>query len=63
MVLVLFAAGDHVPVTPLVDIDGNTKGAPEQMDDMAAKVGVSAGVMVMVNVVVVAHCPAFGVNV
>ena len=57
-------AGDHVPVIPLVDVVGKAaKAVPEQIGGIGLKVGVRAGVIVMVNVAVVAHCPAFGVNV
>ena len=49
---------------PLVDVNGNTGAtAPEQIGATAAKVGVTLGVTVTVNVVVVAHWPASGVNV
>ena len=37
--------------------------APEQIAATAEKVGVTFGVTVMIRVVVVAHCPAVGVNV
>jgi Flp pilus assembly pilin Flp len=37
--------------------------APEQMGATAVKVGVTFGLTVIVSVVVVAHCPAVGVNV
>jgi hypothetical protein len=51
-------------VIPLSDVVGNTGAAvPEQIDVMAAKVGVTSGVTVKSIVVVVAHCPASGVNV
>ena len=60
----LTTAGDHVPVIPLSEVVGNTGAAvPEQIDVMAAKVGVTSGVTVTSIVVVVAHCPASGVNV
>ena len=62
--MVLFKSGDQVPVMPLVEVVGRAaKGVPEQMGGIAAKIGVRAGVMVMVKVVVVAHWPAFGVKV
>ena len=60
----LFSAGDHVPVIPSSDVVG--KGAstlPEQNGAIAAKVGMTAGLTVIVNVVVMAHCPAVGVKV
>ena len=53
-----------MPVIPLIEVVGNgTKTAPEHIDATAANVGVTFGVTVMVKVVVVAHCPAVGVNV
>ena len=64
VVAVLFKTGDQVPVMPLVEVVGNGDNvAPEQMAATAANVGVTFGVTVMVSVVVVAHCPAVGVNV
>jgi hypothetical protein len=49
---------------PLVDVNGNTGAtAPEQICVTAAKIGVTLGVIVTVNVVVVAHWPAVGVKV
>ena len=64
VVAVLFKAGAHVPVMPLMDVVGNgAKAAPEQIEATGLKVGVTFGVTVMVNVAVVAHCPAVGVNV
>ena len=60
----LFNAGAHVPVMPLVEVVGSgASTAPEQIGTTAAKVGVMLGLTVMVSVVVVAHCPAAGVNV
>ena len=64
MVVVLSITGDQVPVTPLVDVVGKAaKAAPLQIGDTAVKVGVTFGVTVISNVVVVAHCPAVGVKV
>ena len=64
MVVVLFKAGDHVPVIPFVEVVGKVlKVTPLQIGLMAVKVGVTLGFMVMLKVVVVAHCPALGVNV
>ena len=64
VVAVLFKTGDQVPVMPLVEVVGNGDNvAPEQMAATGLKVGVTFGVTVIVNVVVVAHCPAVGVNV
>ncbi len=57
-------AGVHVPLMPLVEVVGNgASGSPEHIAATAAKVGVINGLTVMVNVVVVAHCPALGVKV
>ena len=64
VVAVLSRAGDHEPVMPLFDVVGNAdKVAPEQIAAIAAKVGVTVELTVIVNVAVVAHCPAVGVNV
>ena len=64
MVVVLSSAGDHEPVIPLRDVVGNgVNTAPEQIAVTGLKVGVMFGFTVMVNVAVVAHCPAVGVNV
>ena len=64
MVCVLFNAGDQVPVIPLVDVVGNADNvAPEQIVFTAVNVGVLFGFTVIVNVAVVAHCPAVGVKV
>ena len=49
---------------PLLDVVGNAdKVAPEQIGVTGVKVGVTLGLTVIVRVVVVAHCPADGVNV
>ena len=49
---------------PLLDVVGSAaSGSPEQMGTTAVKVGVMFGLTVIVIVVVVAHCPAAGVNV
>jgi hypothetical protein len=63
-VAVLIVAGLQVPVMPLVEVAGRT-GAVEfrQSDPIGSKVGVTSGSTVTLNVVVVAHCPAVGVNV
>ena len=64
MVVVLLIAGAHVPVMPLIEVPGSAGiTAPEQKGPTAAKVGRMFGLMVMVSVAVVAHCPAAGVNV
>ena len=64
MVAVLFNAGLHEPVMPLRDVVGNgASTAPEQIAATGLKVGVMFGLTVIVNVAVVAHCPAVGVKV
>ena len=64
VVAVLSKACDHEPVIPLVDVVGNAdKVAPAQIGATAVNVGVIFGLTVIVSVVVVAHCPAVGVNV
>ena len=60
----LFNAGDHVPLIPLVEVIGKAdKLPPEQIGVTALNVGVTFGFTVMVKVVVVAHCPGVGVKV
>jgi hypothetical protein len=64
VVVVLLSAGAQAPVIPLVEVVGSgVKVAPEQIGATALKVGVIFGLTVIVNVVVVAHCPAVGVKV
>jgi len=60
----LFKAGAQVPVIPLFEVVGSAvRVAPEQIGATALKIGVTFGLTVIVNVVVVAHCPAVGVKV
>ncbi len=50
VVAVLFSAGDHVPVTPFVEVVGNgDNGLPEQIGATALNVGVTFGFTVIVN--------------
>ena len=64
MVAVLFKAGAQVPVKPLFEVVGSAdKVAPEHIGATGLNVGVIFGLTVMVNVAVVAHCPAVGVKV
>lgn len=64
VVAILSRAGAQVPVIPLFDVVGNAgKVAPEQTGATVLNVGVTTGSTVIVSVVVVAHCPASGVNV
>lgn len=61
---VLIVAGDHVPVIPLFDVVAKAGGVePTHCCGITAKVGVTVAFTVSDNVVVVAHCPADGVNV
>ena len=49
---------------PLFEVVGSGASvAPEQIGATAVNVGVMFGLTVIVSVVVVAHCPAVGVNV
>ena len=64
VVVVLFNAGDHVPVKELFDVVGKAESVPpEQIGATVVKVGVILGLTVIAKVAVVAHCPAVGVNV
>ena len=59
-------AGDHEPVMKLIDEVGNVGTIPpEQILKVVPKlnVGVVCGVIVTINVEVLAHCPASGVKV
>jgi hypothetical protein len=48
----------------LLEVVGSGESvAPEQIAATGVNVGVTIGLTVMVKVVVVAHCPAVGVNV
>lgn len=55
VVALLFIAGLHVPVTPFVDVVGKVNEPPTQIDAIGAKVGVTLGLTVTVNVAVEAH--------
>ena len=58
------SAGAQVPLIPLVDVVGNgASGSPEHIAATGLNVGVVLLLTGMVSVVVVAHCPAVGVNV
>ena len=62
--MLLTVDGDQVPVTPLVDVVGNTGAAePLHIGAAAVNAGRVEGFTVTVSVIVVAHCPADGVNV
>ena len=60
----LIAAGDHVPVMPLVEVVARVPGvAPAQYGPSCVKVGVTVALTTMDIVTVFAHCPAVGVKV
>ena len=61
---VLIAEGLHVPPIAFVEVPGKA-GATEfwHKGPIAANAGVSCGSTVIFNVLEVAHCPPFGVNV
>ena len=64
VVAVLFNAGAHVPVKPLVEVVGkDAKVPPEQIGATELNAGVMFVLTGMVIVVVVPHWPAFGVNI
>ena len=63
-VAVLIVAGFHVPVTPLLDVVGNAGAVLFwQSGPICVNAGVTCASTVILNVVVVAHCPPAGVNV
>ena len=66
LLLLSTVAGLHVPLIPLVDVAGNAGTTPpSQIVNVVPNIndGVTFGVMVTVNVAVVAHWLAAGVNV
>jgi len=61
---VLMVAGLQVPVILLLEVPGNNGAVLFwHSGPICVKLGVTFGLTVMVNVVVVAHRPAVGVNV
>lgn len=63
MVAVLLSAGDQTPVIPLLEMLGKLASIfPEQIGATEVKTGVTGVLIVIVNVVPMAHCPVFGVN-
>jgi len=61
---VLLISGDQLPVTPLLDVVGSAGMLlPLQYALTALNVGMTFELMVMVRVMLEAHCPALGVNV
>mgnify|MGYP006262631575 CR=1 FL=1 len=63
-VLVLITAGNQVPAIPLLEVAGNAGAVLlRQISPITSKVGVVAGVTLMLMVTGVAHTPASGVKV
>ncbi|MNL88348.1 hypothetical protein D3C87_2179990 [compost metagenome] len=57
-------AGLQLPLIPLVETVGKVaSGAPLQIGFTCTKAGVALGVITIVIVVLMAHCPAAGVKV
>jgi hypothetical protein len=63
VVVVLFTAGDHVPVILLFEDVGSVNDPPLQIGATCVNVGTVGWFTVTVIVAVVAHWPAVGVNV
>ena len=62
--MLLTVEGFHDPVIPFVDVVGRTGATlPAHNGAIELNVGVILEVMLTVNVAVVPHCPASGVNV
>ena len=60
----MIVAGFQVPLIPLEDVAGRAGAVLFwHSGPTCVNVGVTFGVTVIVSVVVVAHCPAVGVNV
>jgi hypothetical protein len=55
VVAVLFTAGDHVPVYPLLDVVGKLSASPEHIATTCVNVGVTGAPTETVIVAVVAH--------
>ena len=64
MVAVLIVAGLHVPLIPLLDVAGKAEAVLFWHNGPACvNVGTTCGLTVMLNVALVAHCPAAGVKI
>jgi hypothetical protein len=63
VVMVLFTAGDHVPLIPFNDDVGSVNDPPLQIGAIWVNVGVTGGPTLTVIVAVVAQVPAAGVKV
>lgn len=63
VVAMVLTAGLHTPLIPLLEIAGRVNAVPAQLAGICVNVGITALFTVTVMVVVVAHCPAAGVNV
>jgi hypothetical protein len=64
IVLVLFKAGDQLPVIPLLEIKDNAANvAPEHIGVTALNKGTILGLTTMIKLEGIAHCPTVGVKV
>ena len=64
VVTVLFNAGAHVPLIPLLDVVGSgASTSPGHIAATCVNTGIVLGLTVIVRVVVVPHWPALGVKV
>ena len=62
--MVLFIAGDQIPVTPFEEVVGKAaKLSPEHIGAIAGRKIATKGFTTIFIVVIVAHCPAVGVKV
>ena len=60
----LIVAGVQVPVMPSIEVVSNAGATdPWQNGPIGLKVTVTSGMIVILNVLFIAHCPGFGVNV
>ena len=63
-IVLSITAGDHVPLIPLGEVDGNTGTAPpKQTTGVMLNAAVRMGLTIIVIVVEVAHDPSVGVKV
>ena len=64
VVVVLFRAGDQVPVMPLLEVVGRfAKKSPSQIGGTGVKIAIVGFTTTVISTVAVAHCPAVGVKV
>ena len=63
VVAVLSNAGDHVPIIPFSEVEGNVNEPPSHIEETCSKVGVIIGFTTTVISVEFAQIPVEGVNV